>query len=132
MAQVGEILKQEIDGLCQGGGALTDGPSTRKMLSEFSLFMLSDQFSKPSPHLGIMSTLSCPGEDSAQTRPRENLPPNDADEQLFRKYAHHAVMKVLTTDFNCFHHLQSFVPDKRTNYQTQKSEIQPTGSCGHT
>ena len=52
MAQVGEILKQEIDGLCQGGGAFTDGPSTRKMLSEFSLFMLSDQFSKPSPHLG--------------------------------------------------------------------------------
>ena len=261
--KVGEILKHEIDALCQGGSALTDGPKTRKMLSEFSLSMLGGQFSKHSPHLlGIMSTLSSPGEDSAQAHPIHNihsitaisilakrknhkikglqllvslmliaravhkkvitslnhlgiclsyqqsmewvkrltketkqnfklkeghwilvfdnvncqkkirhermhrhteswnftsrlavrinklpppdiekkgdapqgsrgnlhpelLLPNDEDEQLFRENAQHAVMKVLTAHFNCFHHLKSFVPDKRSNYQTGKSEIQP-------
>ena len=56
---VGKVFKQELDALYQAGGPFTDGPSTHKLLHDFSISMLSDQLSKHSPHLhAIISTLN--------------------------------------------------------------------------
>ena len=71
---VGKVFKQELDALYQAGGPFTDGPSTHKLLHDFSISMLSDQLSKHSPHLhAIISTLNCPHDDSAQAHAIHNI-----------------------------------------------------------
>ena len=62
-----QVLQQELDTLYQAGGPFMEGPSTTKLLQDFSVSLLHDQLVEHSPLLNsIVTSLNCPAPDSAQ------------------------------------------------------------------
>ena len=71
---VSAVFQQELDALYVAGGPFIKGPSTHKLLHQFSLSQLRDQLAMHSPCLSsTISTLNHPTDDSTEASVLQNV-----------------------------------------------------------